>query len=466
MNECHAQLMITNKAQAGMLADMPKLFVSFADLAELQTKERKLTYILPSHINNVSRILVPTQNVLYGLIPTINTDESTNNSNNMYIHSINETVEVATSKAKPKTMIINTICGKQIKYLVKQEKNGDLRKDSRLMEFNNVINRIMSTNNHETTSRMLKVRTYAVICMNEECGILEWVNNTTCIRHLIAESINYWNHSTNNNDNNNNNNENNITTNMNTNTIYSIINFKEIFQPFCDLQKNYETDINNLVIKYRQLILNHNKPCLSRWFYEHFNDPTLWYESRVLFTRSVAIWSVVGYIIGLGDRHTENILIDTTNGECIHVDFDCLFDKGLTLARPEIIPFRLTPNMVDAMGMTGVEGIYRKTMEIVMSLLKDNKDILMSILEPFLRDPTVAWGRSGRQQQRISNDIDQTKSNSISIGLHQDHENADAKETLYKISRRLDGVYNITHPYAERIKNAYNSRKETVPEKG
>lgn len=52
---------------------------------------------------------------------------------------------------------------------------------------------------------------------------------------------------------------------------------------------------------------------------------------------------------GLGDRHTENILIDTTNAENINCDFDCLFDKGLGLNRPEIVPFRLTPNMVDAM---------------------------------------------------------------------------------------------------------------------
>jgi hypothetical protein len=44
-------------------------------------------------------------------------------------------------------------------------------------------------------------------------------------------------------------------------------------------------------------------------------------------------WSGVGHVIGLGDRHTENILLDVTNGECVHVDFDCLFDKGLTLAR-------------------------------------------------------------------------------------------------------------------------------------
>ena len=61
---------------------------------------------------------------------------------------------------------------------------------------------------------------------------------------------------------------------------------------------------------------------------------------RLTFARSAAVWSMVGHIVGLGDRHGENLLIDTTSGECVHVDFDCLFDKGLLLSRPEIVPFR------------------------------------------------------------------------------------------------------------------------------
>ena len=37
--------------------------------------------------------------------------------------------------------------------------------------------------------------------------------------------------------------------------------------------------------------------------------------------------SMVGYILGLGDRHGENILFDSTTGDCFHVDFNCLFNK-------------------------------------------------------------------------------------------------------------------------------------------
>ncbi len=68
---------------------------------------------------------------------------------------------------------------------------------------------------------------------------------------------------------------------------------------------------------------------------------------------------MVGYIVGLGDRHGENILFDSETGECVHVDFNCLFWKGLTFEKPEKVPFRLTPNMTDALGLTKHEGLFR-----------------------------------------------------------------------------------------------------------
>jgi serine/threonine-protein kinase ATR len=35
----------------------------------------------------------------------------------------------------------------------------------------------------------------------------------------------------------------------------------------------------------------------------------------------------VGHVVGLGDRHGENILIDASSGDVVHVDFSCLFDR-------------------------------------------------------------------------------------------------------------------------------------------
>lgn len=42
------------------------------------------------------------------------------------------------------------------------------------MEFNGMINRLLQKD-PAGRARKLRMRTYAVICLNEECGVLEWV---------------------------------------------------------------------------------------------------------------------------------------------------------------------------------------------------------------------------------------------------------------------------------------------------
>ena len=42
---------------------------------------------------------------------------------------------------------------------------------------------------------------------------------------------------------------------------------------------------------------------------------------------AAAVHVQVGHIVGLGDRHGENILVDASSGDVVHVDFSCLFDR-------------------------------------------------------------------------------------------------------------------------------------------
>lgn len=46
-----------------------------------------------------------------------------------------------------------------------------------------------------------------------------------------------------------------------------------------------------------------------------------WLERRANFTRSLAVMSMVGYILGLGDRHPSNIMLDRFSGKIVHIDF-------------------------------------------------------------------------------------------------------------------------------------------------
>ena len=70
-------------------------------------------------------------------------------------------------------------------------------------------------------------------------------------------------------------------------------------------------------------------PVFHRWFQEQFSDPAAWTAARNTYVRTTAAWSMVGYVVGLGDRHTENILFDSTSGACVHVDFACMFNRNL-----------------------------------------------------------------------------------------------------------------------------------------
>ena len=40
-----------------------------------------------------------------------------------------------------------------------------------------------------------------------------------------------------------------------------------------------------------------------------------WWQMVQTYSRSTAVMSMIGYIIGLGDRHLDNVLVDLATGE-------------------------------------------------------------------------------------------------------------------------------------------------------
>jgi len=78
-----------------------------------------------------------------------------------------------------------------------------------------------------------------------------------------------------------------------------------------------------------------------------------------------------------------NILIDVKTAEAIHIDLGIAFDTGKLLSIPECIPFRLTRDVVDGMGINKVEGVFRKCCEETLKVLRKNSNILLTILDVF-----------------------------------------------------------------------------------
>lgn len=71
------------------------------------------------------------------------------------------------------------------------------------------------------------------------------------------------------------------------------------------------------------------------------NAPDFWKKTQ-RFAQSVASGSVLCYVLGIGDRHLDNILLDMGTAEAVNVDFNLCFGTGEKLKVPEIVPFRMT----------------------------------------------------------------------------------------------------------------------------
>ncbi|KAJ2828263.1 hypothetical protein IWW50_001482 [Coemansia erecta] len=272
------------------------------------------------------------------------------------IAGFDDAIDVMHSLQRPKKITVVGSDGQRYSFLCKPK--DDLRKDARLMEFNAMINQLLGADTR-ARARQLRIRTYAVVPLNEECGLIEWVPATVGVRHVLLR-------------------------------LYSARNITVSMAQAKSLLDAAGAEPEK---QFTEQVLPRFPSVLHEWFVRQFGSPCAWLAARTAFTRSAAVMSVVGHVLGLGDRHCENILLDERAGGVVHVDFNCLFDKGLQLEKPERVPFRLTHNMVDAMGLAGYEGAFRRSCELTLALLREHRDALMSVLESFLHDPLVEWSR-------------------------------------------------------------------------
>lgn len=263
-------------------------------------------------------------------------------------------VHVLSSLAKPRRLTALGSDGKSYALLIKPK--DDLRTDQRLMEFNGIINRSLKRD-AESSRRQLYIRTYAVVPLNEECGIIEWVPGIKTMRDILLN-------------------------------LYATRKIHPDYPVLKQLMEEASGSESKLRI-FTDDVLGRFPAVLPLWFIQQFPNPSAWFAARLKYTRSCAVMSMVGTMLGLGDRHGENVNLEEGNGGIFHVDFNCLFDKGLTFAKPERVPFRLTHNMVAAMGIYGYEGPFRKSSELTLSILRQQEETLMTILEAFIYDPTL-----------------------------------------------------------------------------
>ena len=316
------------------------------------------------------RLVIPMEKTLLATLPTgIDTVRGHKgfSKDTVTISKFLDDTTIMNSLIRPRRVSILGSDGKIYSIMCKPK--DDLRKDQRLLDFNSMISRILKKD-AECSKRRLYIKTYAVTPLNETCGLIEWVEGMRTLRDILLE-------------------------------LYQARGITPQYKRLAELQKQAGENPSKASI-FTNDLLSQFPPVFHQWFVEAFPEPTAWFEARLRYTRSCAAMSMIGHVLGLGDRHGENILFEEAQGGTLHVDFNCLFDKGKTFEYPERVPFRLTHNMVDAFGSYGYDGPFRKSCELTLGILRQHEDTLMTILETFLYDPTTDFIG---QKKRAANNI-------------------------------------------------------------
>ncbi|XP_016073692.1 PREDICTED: serine-protein kinase ATM isoform X2 [Miniopterus natalensis] len=275
-------------------------------------------------LKNLEDVVVPTME--------IKVDPTGEYGNLVTIKSFKTEFHLAGGVNLPKIIDCVGSDGKERRQLVKGR--DDLRQDAVMQQVFQMCNTLLQRNT-KTRKRKLTICTYKVVPLSQRSGVLEWCTGTVPIGEFLV------------------NNENGAHKRYRPNDISAYQCQKKML----DVQKkSYEEKYETFM-----LICQNFQPVFRYFCMEKFLDPAVWFEKRLAYTRSVATSSIVGYILGLGDRHVQNILINEQSAELVHIDLGVAFEQGKILPTPETVPFRLTRDIVDGMGITGVEGVFRRS---------------------------------------------------------------------------------------------------------
>ena len=250
---------------------------------------------------------------------------------------------------------------KQYIYLLKGLE--DLRQGERVMQIFNLVNLIFAKKNRASNINLF-ITVYGVIPLSNRSGLIGWIHDCNSLDRLIKE-------------------------------------YRKIMNKIPRVERNilakynpgFESSTFLKKVDSFLYVLSETKDLdLRQIIWLKSKDSESWFIRTTNYSRSLAVMSIVGYILGLGDRRLNNLIMNRKTGKIVHINFSDCFEVAMKREKyPEKVPFRLTRMLVKALGITGVEGIFRITCEKTLKLLKDNRDSLLAILSALVHNPLISF---------------------------------------------------------------------------
>lgn len=290
-----------------------------------------------------------------------------------FIQRYTSSYRVLSGVNQPKLIECLGTNGRIYRQLIKGK--DDLRQDAIASQIFSLANSLLKRKGSD-----LNLRTYRVVPLHSTSGVVQWIDNATPIGPWLSAA-------------------------------HERLNPGDLAPEVCrklmtDEFERHSTTVSSKHSLFVAQILPNFHPVFRRWFLESFSSVSDWYGARLRYLHSLAVGSILGYVIGLGDRHVQNILIDRQTGDLIHIDLNLIFDQSKLLRIPEQVPFRLTPDLVDALGALGLPGKFTKCCEDTLQCLRDESEMILTTLKVFRYDPLHRWTLTRAQLAKIKRDRD------------------------------------------------------------
>lgn len=362
------------------------------------------------------------------------------------IQKFEPNMSIASGVSAPKIITAVGSDGQRYKQLVKGG-NDDLRQDAIMEQVFAAVSELLKL--HRTTrQRQLGIRTYKVLPLTSSSGLIEFVSNTIPLHEYLMPA-------------------------------------HERYYPKDLKGSNCRKEISNVQTKSSEIrlatyrkVTERFHPVMRYFFLESFPDPDEWFVRRTAYTRSTAAISILGHVLGLGDRHGHNILLDSKTGEVVHIDLGVAFEMGRILPVPELVPFRLTRDIVDGMGTTttrGTEGVFRRCCEFTLDALREETYSIMTILDVLRYDPLYSWSMSPLRMAKLQNAARGTAADDDGNGGEAEsevdgggggkknvNEPSEADRALEVVRKKLSKTLSVTATVNDLINQATDERNLAV----
>jgi DNA-dependent protein kinase catalytic subunit len=253
-----------------------------------------------------------------------------------------------------------------------------------------------------------------VIPLTTQLGLVEWVPNTQPIKAFIGDGFSQLNNESSGG-------RKKAGASKTTQDLYKVTaeEYKKVVMKNDVSDKSYHAMFKNVsaskvITQFQQVTKLMPADVLRSQLMSMASSPEVFLTCRNEFARTFAVWSIAGYVLGIGDRHLDNFLIDKRSGQIVPIDFGMAFGMASSiLPVPELLPFRLTGQFSNVLRPLDSLGLLSHHAVLALTAFKVESTVLVRTMDVFLQDPIIDWVASCAQkrQKEEGDGEEETKTN-------------------------------------------------------